>query len=52
VNSQLISMAYNAGSPCASIGFHQVLDLARSSDEPAIPGLLSDTFSSVGALMP
>ena len=50
VNSRLISMRYIAGSPCESTGFHHVLDLPRSSDESAIPGLLPDAFSSAAAL--
>jgi hypothetical protein len=43
VNSRAISMRYVAGSPCESTGFHHVLDLVRSSDEPSIPFRLSDT---------
>jgi hypothetical protein len=50
VNSWLISMRYIAGSPCESAGFHHVLDLPRSSDESAIPGLLPDAFSSAADL--
>jgi hypothetical protein len=51
VNSRVVSMRYVAGSPCESTGFQDVLDLPRS-DEPSIPGLLSDTFSSAAAPMP
>jgi hypothetical protein len=51
VNSRLISMRYVAGSPFESTGFHHVLDLPRSSDEPSIPGLLHKAFSSAAAFM-